>query len=77
MPTKFGLPVLADLSAAVRGETKRDHIAQPDLYRAPEVMLKAEWSYPIDIWNAGVMVNKSTFYFFLGRMKLIADRYGI
>lgn len=56
LPTKFGLPVLADLSAAVRGDRTRDHIAQPGLYRAPEVMLKAPWSYPVDIWNVGAMV---------------------
>ena len=61
IPAKFGPPVLADLSAAVRGEKRRDHIAQPDLYRAPEVMLKAPWSYPVDIWNAGVMVIELSF----------------
>ncbi|KAI4118110.1 MAG: hypothetical protein LQ345_001767, partial [Seirophora villosa] len=29
--------------------------AQPNLYRAPEVFLKAPWSYSIDIWNVGCM----------------------
>jgi serine/threonine protein kinase len=25
-------------------------------FQAPEVMLKAAWSYPVDIWNVGVMI---------------------
>lgn len=24
--------------------------------RSPEVMIKAAWSYPIDIWNVGAMI---------------------
>ncbi|KAJ5200125.1 hypothetical protein N7472_005329 [Penicillium cf. griseofulvum] len=36
-------------------ERERNHIAQPNVYRAPEVTLKLEWSYPIYIWNVGVM----------------------
>jgi serine/threonine-protein kinase SRPK3 len=43
--------------SAVCGDPKRNHDAQPNVYRSPEVMLKAEWSYPIDIWNVGVMVR--------------------
>lgn len=40
----------------MNGELKRNHDAQPNIYRAPEVMLKAPWSYPIDIWNVGAMI---------------------
>lgn len=57
LPRRFGGPVLGDFGAAVRGDVKRNHDAQPAVYRAPEVMLKAEWSYPVDIWNVGVMVS--------------------
>ncbi|KAK0753564.1 kinase-like domain-containing protein [Schizothecium vesticola] len=56
LPTEFGGAVLSDFGAAVRGDQKRNHDAQPNVYRSPEVMLKAEWSYPVDIWNAGVMI---------------------
>ncbi|KAK7429441.1 hypothetical protein QQZ08_004033 [Neonectria magnoliae] len=55
LPRKFGGPVLSDFGAAVRGDLKRNHDAQPAVYRSPEVMLKTEWSYPVDIWNVGVM----------------------
>ncbi len=30
---------------------------QPYVYRAPEVILDIPWSYPMDIWNVGVMVR--------------------
>lgn len=56
LPRKFGRAVLSDFGSAVRGDEKRNHDAQPNVYRSPEVMLKTEWSYPVDIWNVGVMV---------------------
>lgn len=59
LPNEFGSAVLGDFGAAVRGDQKRNHDAQPNVYRSPEVMLKAEWSYPVDIWNVGVMVSPS------------------
>ena len=55
-PKIFGDVVLSDFGSAVRGDIRRNHDAQPDVYRSPEVMLKIDWSYPIDIWNVGVMV---------------------
>lgn len=57
LPRRFGDPVLCDFGAAVSGDVKRNHDAQPAVYRSPEVMLKAEWGYPVDIWNVGAMVR--------------------
>ena len=48
---------LCDMGSAVEGKRYRNHNAQPDFFRAPEVVLKAPWSYPIDIWNLGAMVS--------------------
>ncbi|KAM5353688.1 hypothetical protein ACJ41O_000338 [Fusarium nematophilum] len=56
LPDDFGDVVLGDFGAAVRGDEKRNHDAQPNVYRSPEVMLMTEWSYPVDIWNVGVMI---------------------
>ncbi|TVY88182.1 Serine/threonine-protein kinase [Lachnellula willkommii] len=56
VPKTFGDSLLSDFGSAVRGDIKRNHDAQPHIYRAPEVMVKAAWSYPVDIWNVGVMV---------------------
>ncbi|KAE9371886.1 CMGC protein kinase [Stipitochalara longipes BDJ] len=67
LPKTYGLVVLSDLGSAVRGDEKRTHDAQPNIYRCPEVMLNTEWSYPADIWNVGAMIwdlfeDKHLFY---------------
>ncbi|KAJ0419522.1 kinase domain protein [Aspergillus carlsbadensis] len=41
LPRVFGRAVLSDFGSA------------PNIYRSPEVMLKTDWSYPVDIWNIG------------------------
>ncbi|CAI7620884.1 unnamed protein product [Penicillium palitans] len=56
LPQRFSRAVLSDFGSAVRGDEKRNHDAQPTIYRSPEVMLKIEWSYPVDIWNVGTMI---------------------
>ncbi|KAJ5399741.1 hypothetical protein N7465_010230 [Penicillium sp. CMV-2018d] len=56
LPKVFGRAVLSDFGSAVRGDERRNHDAQPNVYRSPEVMLKTDWSYPVDIWNVGVMM---------------------
>ncbi|KAM5464784.1 hypothetical protein MauCBS54593_006877 [Microsporum audouinii] len=56
LPEDFGRIILSDFGEAVNGDRKRNHNAQPDVYRSPEVMLQAAWSYPIDIWNVGAMI---------------------
>ncbi|KAK1835361.1 serine threonine protein kinase [Podospora conica] len=56
MPKKWGTPVLCDFGSAVSGDVEHHEDVQPDIYRAPEVILEAPWSYQIDIWNAGCMI---------------------
>lgn len=56
MPKKWGAPVLCDFGSAVAADEEHFEDVQPDVYRAPEVILEAPWSYPIDMWNAGCMV---------------------
>ncbi|KAG8630738.1 hypothetical protein KVT40_002357 [Elsinoe batatas] len=56
LPKEFGIAVLNDFGSAVDGKDLQDYDAQPDVYRSPEVMLQIPWSYPIDIWNVGVMI---------------------
>ncbi|PVF94727.1 hypothetical protein CPB86DRAFT_817786 [Serendipita vermifera] len=38
------------------GEDDPDQIVQPDLLRAPEVILGHGWSTPIDIWAVGCLL---------------------
>jgi len=61
MPTEWGPPVLCDFGSAVVGSTEHTEDVQPNIYRAPEVILEALWGYSVDIWNVGCMVSRSSF----------------
>ena len=57
-----GRPKITDFDAAVQvtgSQNTFTHSIQPNCYRAPEVILGAPWSYPVDIWNLGAMVRFS------------------
>ncbi|KAF4446701.1 putative dis1-suppressing protein kinase dsk1 [Fusarium austroafricanum] len=56
MPKEWGAPVLCDFGSAVAGDMEHYEDVQSDIYRAPEVILEAPWSYQVDIWNAGCMI---------------------
>ncbi|OAQ73078.1 CMGC/SRPK protein kinase [Pochonia chlamydosporia 170] len=56
MPKNWGAPVLCDFGSAVAGDVEHFEDVQPDIYRAPEVILEAPWSYEVDIWNTGCMI---------------------
>lgn len=58
-PKSFGAPLLCDLGSAVRLEDGVEHREdiQPNIYRAPEVILDIPWAYSVDIWNVGCMVS--------------------
>jgi serine/threonine-protein kinase SRPK3 len=58
MPTEWGAPVLCDFGAAVSGDIEHSEDIQPNIYRAPEVILEAPWTYSADIWNVGCMVRQ-------------------
>ena len=57
MPKEWGAPVLCDFGSAIYGEGEHLEDIQPDIYRAPEVILEYPWTYNVDIWNAGCMVS--------------------
>ena len=56
VPKSLGPPVLCDFGSVISGEQLNARDVQPDLYRAPEMILEIPWSYQIDIWNVGCMV---------------------
>lgn len=57
MPKEWGAPVLCDFGSAVIGSETHLEDVQPNIYRAPEVILEVPWSYSIDIWNLGCVVS--------------------
>jgi serine/threonine-protein kinase SRPK3 len=58
-PRKVGAPVLCDLGSSVwlDGGTEHREDIQPNVYRAPEIILDIPWTYSVDIWNVGCMVS--------------------
>jgi len=57
MPKEWGAPVLCDFGSAIPGGREHLEDIQPNIYRAPEVILEVPWSYEVDIWNVGCMVR--------------------
>ncbi|KAJ6017279.1 hypothetical protein N7451_000658 [Penicillium sp. IBT 35674x] len=53
MPKELGAPILCDFGSAVLSDEKHLEDIQPDIYRAPEVILEVPWTYSVDIWNVG------------------------
>ncbi|ODM19514.1 hypothetical protein SI65_04498 [Aspergillus cristatus] len=49
---------ISDFSTAVfgNGPVPHSHDIQPQQFCAPEVLLKATWSYSADIWNLGLVL---------------------
>ncbi|GAB7322923.1 hypothetical protein MBLNU13_g05463t1 [Cladosporium sp. NU13] len=58
----FGEPVLCDFGSAVPLVDGLEHCEdiQPDIYRAPEVLLDIPWTYSADIWKVGCMIRVSS-----------------
>lgn len=48
--------LLTDFGYAGYGDEPNNHDIQTDEFVAPEVTLRAYWSYPADIWNFGLML---------------------
>lgn len=48
---------ITDFDLAVSGDNPTSGCIQAEIYRAPEVVLGAGYSYSADIWDLGVMVG--------------------
>ena len=68
----FGLLKISGFGAAVYGNvsTPHSHDIQPQQFCAPEVLLKAKWTYSADIWNLGMVVRASGFEIAIRAMPL-------
>ena len=58
-PPSFGPLVLSDFDFVRVGEEVNDEGIQPPMYQESKILLEMEWSYGVDIWNAGVMASLS------------------
>lgn len=57
VPKQVSSPVLCDFGSAVHGDQYHSVFIQPQIYRAPEVILGVPWTFSADIWNVGCMVR--------------------
>ena len=53
----YGLPVLCDFGEARIGVPQAYTEIQPEIYKAPEILMQFEWSHSTDIWNAACLVR--------------------
>jgi serine/threonine-protein kinase SRPK3 len=52
-----GIVQIVDFDLSVLGDMPRSGCIQAEIYRAPEVILDAGYTYSADIWSLGVMVR--------------------
>ncbi|XRM42851.1 hypothetical protein ABZX51_006063 [Aspergillus tubingensis] len=50
-----GLPLLSDFGEARFSDEEHDEDIMPNLYRAPEVVLKMNWNSKVDVWSIALM----------------------
>lgn len=51
-----GPPILCDFGEARIGADHTHVDIQPEIYKAPEILMEAGWSRSADIWNAACLV---------------------
>ncbi|CAI7565869.1 unnamed protein product [Penicillium bialowiezense] len=56
IPKQVGSPILCDFGSAVHGNQHHSVFIQPQIYRAPEVILGVPWTFSADVWNVGCMI---------------------
>lgn len=59
LPVSNGLPLICDLGEARFGDEEQSEDIMPNAYRAPEVILKMNWGYKVDIWSVAMLVSWS------------------
>lgn len=54
---EMGFPLLADFGEARLGNKENNDDIMPTPYRAPEVILRSNWDYKVDIWSVAMVVS--------------------
>ncbi|PGH07918.1 CMGC/SRPK protein kinase [Helicocarpus griseus UAMH5409] len=54
-PLSNGIPLLSDFGEARFGDEEHNEDIMPNVYRAPEVILKMNWDYKVDIWSVAMV----------------------
>ena len=56
----FGPPILCDFGEARIGSSHQYQEIQPEVYKAPEILMQFDWSHSVDIWNLGCVVSATS-----------------
>lgn len=56
------MPLLSDFGEAHIRDV-HNGLVQPDIYRAPKVILGMSWTAKVDIWNIRVLVGYTTVFY--------------
>jgi serine/threonine-protein kinase SRPK3 len=57
----YGIPILCDFGEARIGALQPYTETQPQIYKAPEILMQFEWGHSADIWNAACLVRHTPF----------------
>ena len=57
----WGYPVLCDFGEARIGCSYPYEEIQPEVYKAPEIIMQTDWSHSVDIWNTACVVSQLRF----------------
>ena len=60
-----GIIQITDFDLSVRGDRPNTGCIQAEIYRAPEVILDAVYSYSADIWSLGAMVSLALYHYYI------------
>ncbi|KAK2841617.1 hypothetical protein FQN49_006078 [Arthroderma sp. PD_2] len=79
VPLTGRLPIITDFGEArLRDEARRGEDIMPDVYRAPEVILRMDWDIWVDIWSIAMvfwdLVKGRTLFTARNEEKLLDDR---
>lgn len=72
-----GIVSITDFGHSVHGDISNNGCIQAEVYRAPEVILEAGWTYSADIWSLGVMVVSLLFWHWRDITSDLCHSYGI
>jgi serine/threonine-protein kinase SRPK3 len=73
----WGHPVLCDFGEARSGGPFDYEEIQPEVYKAPEIIMQTHWSHGVDIWNLACVVSPVLSYPSSKQALTLVRRYGI
>lgn len=58
----YGPPILCDFGETRIGADHAHVDIQPEIYKAPEILMETGWNHSADIWNAACLVRSPSLF---------------